>query len=72
MINVALLNTTEGGGLVIMCVLLSGLGCGSPRSKFHNGKQLGLNPMTPTHDLLVLSWGWDSSYGSPFPLNSAG
>jgi hypothetical protein len=51
-----------------MCVLLSGLGCGSPRSKFHNGKRLRLNPTTPAHDLLVPLWGWDSSYGSPVPF----
>jgi hypothetical protein len=47
--------TFEGGGLVVMDILLSGLGCGCP-IKSRNGKPLGLDPMTPTHDPLVPSW----------------
>ena len=52
-------NTTESGGLEVKSVVPSGLGCGSFRFEFRNGKRLGLNPTIPTLDPLVLSWGWD-------------
>lgn len=47
--------TIEGGGLVVMDILSSGLGCGCP-IKSRNGKPLGLDPTTLAHDPLVPSW----------------
>uniref|UniRef100_A0A2N9IQ97 ELK domain-containing protein n=1 Tax=Fagus sylvatica TaxID=28930 RepID=A0A2N9IQ97_FAGSY len=64
--------TTEGGGLAVKGVVPSGLGCGGPRFESRNGKRLGLNPTIPTLDPLVLSWGWDNSYGSPVPSGPSG
>ena len=58
-------HTTAGGGLAIISVVPSGLGCGGPRFESRNRKRMGLNPTIPTLDPLVPSWGWDNSYGSP-------
>ncbi len=42
--------TINGGGLVVMGVLSSGLGCVGPGFEPRNGKGLGLNPTTPAHE----------------------
>ena len=63
---------SSGGGLAVKSVVPSGLGCGGPRFKSHNGKRLRLNPTIPTLDPLVPSWGWDNSYGSPVPSGPSG
>ena len=65
-------DTTESGGLAIKSVVPSGLGCGGPRLKSRNEKRLGLNPIIPTLDPLVSSWGWDNSYGSSVPCGPSG
>ena len=41
--------TTEGGGLAVRSVLLSGLRCGGPKFESCNGKCLGLKTVKP-HD----------------------
>ena len=53
--------------MVVRSVFSSGLRYGVPRFESNNGKRLRLNPTTPALDLLVPSWGWDNSYGSPVP-----